>query len=292
MVKSSNSLSVGLLRIQAHLLHPEMIECFNHHQLHVSRFGLWTRQATAVVHITLRSWALVPEKGKFSTTREDDKIQLPEHLHKKDRVPRDMELKVSSIGMSTNEFGDFSKCSIVTDLIPPHAIETLGGEAQEIWDAFTHQPQTGRFLVFSLVLQLLCQGMVSRYKDAIDDFVTKTQLDQEVVSPQLPGGPGFKDLPVFRLSQPSYLQDPSKLQERDADAELRLRLWSLEALYKLSDTVSTTVKTITEAIADITKEINEVRVTPRPPWQTLTGQRPRGCGARNWKPLASRVSSL
>lgn len=36
-----------------------------------------------------------------------------------------------------------------------------------------------------------------------------------------------------------------------------MRLWSLEALYKLSDTVSTTVKTITEAIADITKEINE-----------------------------------
>lgn len=183
MVRSSHSLPVGLLRIFVHILHPEMIECFNHHQLHVSRFGLWTRQATAVVHITLRSWALVPEKGKFSATREDDKIRLPVHLHKKDRVPRDMELKVSSIGMSTNEFGDFSKCSIVTDLIPPDAIEALGEEAQEIWDAFTHQPQTGRFLVFSMVLQLLCQGMVSSYKVAIDDFVRKTQLDQQVVSP-------------------------------------------------------------------------------------------------------------
>jgi hypothetical protein len=184
VVRSSNSLPVGLLRVVVHVLHPEVIECFNHHQLHVSRFGLWTRQATAVVHITLRSWALVPERGKFSTTREDDKIQLPEHLHKQDRVPRDMELKVSSIGMSTNEFGDFSKCSIVTELISSKAIETLGEEAQEIWDAFTHQPQTGRFLVFSLVLQLLCQGMVSHYKEAIDDFVRKTQLDQQVVSPR------------------------------------------------------------------------------------------------------------
>lgn len=181
MVRSSNSLPVGLLRLLVHVLHPEMIQCFNHHQLHVSRFGLWTGQATAVVHITLQSWALVPEGGHFSATREGDKIRLPEHLYKKDRVPRDMELKVSSIGMSTNELGDFSKCSIVTDLIRPDAIEGLAEEAQEIWDAFTYQPQTGRFLVFSMVLQLLCQGMVSRYEDSINDFVRNTQLEQQVV---------------------------------------------------------------------------------------------------------------
>jgi hypothetical protein len=58
-----------------------------------------------------------------------------------------------------------------------------------------------------------------------------------------------------------------------------LSLWSLEALYKLSDTVSTTVKTITDAIADITKEIKEVSVTPRPPM--ADADRPKAPGTRS-----------
>jgi len=203
-VKTSGGLPTGLLRVLVHLLHPENLECFNHHQLHVSRFGLWTRQATAVVHITLRSWALVPHGGEFSATKEDDKIRLPDHLRKRGRVPQDMELKVSSIGMSTNEFGDFSKCSIVTDLIPPDVIDKLGEEAQEIWDAFTHQPQTGRFLVFSVVLGHLCRGMVAHYAEAIKDFVVKTQLEQQVVSlVQSWRGIEFRHLPPFPCHSPA-----------------------------------------------------------------------------------------
>ncbi|KAK1833618.1 hypothetical protein QBC39DRAFT_302450 [Podospora conica] len=86
VVRSSYSLPVGLLRILVHVLHPEMIECFNHHQLHVSRFGLWTRQVTAVVHITLRSWALQMCGNCNSTIDEMVHIallpqQLPEEGH-------------------------------------------------------------------------------------------------------------------------------------------------------------------------------------------------------------------
>jgi len=50
-----------------------------------------------------------------------------------------------------------------------------------------------------------------------------------------------------------------ELQGRDVDAELRLSLWSLEALYKMSNTLATSVGTVEEAIADINREIEQVR---------------------------------
>lgn len=159
-----------------------MAECFNNHQLKVSRFRLWTREQTVVVHITLRSWALTE---KFSATNNSDTIRLPDHLSHPDAKPADMELKVSSIGMSTNTFGDFSKCSIVTDLLQDERlIRSLGEQAQQIWDVFTHQPQTGRFVVFSVVLGLLCQRMVADYNDIMKNFLSNTQLQENSVSPQ------------------------------------------------------------------------------------------------------------
>ena len=225
----------GLLRLLVYVLHPEMAECFKNHLLRVSRFELWSRQETVVVHITLRSWSLVfPEKG-FSATKEDDRIYLPSNLHREDRDPlNSMELKVSSIGMSTNFLGDFSKCCIITDLIREEEINALGERAQEIWDGFTHQPQTGRFLVFSLVLGLICQAMVSHYADMITDFLVRTGLEEQI---------------------PSYLEDPSNLQRRDADVEVRFGLWSLEVLNKLAATMDESIGTIDEAIKSMKEAI-------------------------------------
>jgi len=166
-----------------------MIECFKNHQLRLSRFGLWTKQETVAVHITLRSWAARPHDVGFSATREDDKIHLPEYLVRKHHRTRDgkvnvdAELRVSSIGLSTNAFGDFSKCSVVTDLLTEGQIEELGQTAQEIWDTFTHQPQTGRLLVFSYVLALLCQQMVVDYNTLMTDFLAITQLERDEVGP-------------------------------------------------------------------------------------------------------------
>jgi len=255
LAEAAYELPPGLLRLLVHVLHPEVVECFKNHQLRVSRFGLWTRQETVVVHITLRSWAIKPKGSEFCAIREDDKIHLPPDLVRSYHNPSDMELKVSSIGMSTNEFGDFSKCSIISDLLQEKDINELGERAQEIWDGFTHQPQTGRFVVFSVVLGLLCQEMVANYNGIMDDFLKNTQLEQQLVtSHSLPNNRISAD----SLVQPSYLQNPAKLQERDADAELRLSLWNLEALYKLNNTVSASVKTIEGAITDINRQVEEV----------------------------------
>ena len=299
LARAAYKLPAGLLRLFVHVLHPEMIECFNNHHHRLPRFGRLMRQETMVVHITLRSWSLQPEKkdpgastspageeeepgpptgrglgpfrrptalavaasvrgwahrrgrghnaessrehlatGRDDKGYEEGKIEIPPNLLGvlAGKGPKPMELKVSSIGMSTTEFGDFSKCSIITDLIALKEIQQLGPQAQKIWDGFTHQPQTGRFLVFSLVLGHITRGMVRDYNQIIDDFLKETQLEKKM---------------------PSYIEDPQRLQQRDADAELRLSLWSLEALNKLSNTVSTSVRIISDAMAEITTEVSK-----------------------------------
>ncbi len=260
-----------------------MVECFNNHQLRVSRFGLWAKEKTVVVHITLRSWALENRHPQFSKVKEDEKIYLPDILVKLHNNPSHMGLKVSSIGMSTNQFGDFSKCSVVTDLLQDKDIKGLGEKAQKIWDGFTHQPQTGRFVVFSVVLGLLCQEIVADYHRIIDDLLDKTELEKEVVSASI----HFTKLTVVGganpRAQPSYLRDPKELRGRDADAELRSSLWRLEALYTLSNTVAMSVETIEEAIAGVKTEIEKVSAAivdiGARPWSDQSNT-PKGPGKR------------
>jgi hypothetical protein len=172
-----------------------MVDCFENHTLGVPRFVLQKR-STVVAHITLPSWCVkgsinqVVEKiakksndALVSLTNEDT-IALPPDLSdafKRDQkqanpqvAPPELELKVSSIGLSTNEFGDFSKCTIITDLLAANELEglkPLGESIQEIWDQFVHQPQTGRFVVFAVLLGLLCGRIAANYDSAVRDFV-------------------------------------------------------------------------------------------------------------------------
>jgi hypothetical protein len=91
--------------------------------------------------------------------------------------PSQVELNVSSFVIKTNDFGDFSKCSIISDIIPNPRLRRLGDEARIIWQRFIHQPQTARCLVFLLILGLLCQEMAGRFKEAIRYFVSIIHLN-------------------------------------------------------------------------------------------------------------------
>jgi len=93
-----------------------------------------------------------------------------------------VELRISSVAISTNRFGDFSRCSLITDRIGGDRLQHLGTMAQEICDKFTHQPQTGRFLVFCMILGELCQGLVCDYQSILDEFIRETLLDDKIVS--------------------------------------------------------------------------------------------------------------
>lgn len=87
-------------------------------------------------------------------------------------------LEISSVVLSTNPFGDFSKCTSISELIDKKQMETLVEKhAQIVWQKFIHQPQTGRCLVFLLILGKLCQKVVETYKESINRLTSILELD-------------------------------------------------------------------------------------------------------------------
>jgi hypothetical protein len=77
------------------------------------------------------------------------------------------ELEVASIIISTNAFGDFSKCTVISKLIEEEDMKVIVNEARKLWQKFIHQPQTARCLVFFLVLSKMCQQITKKYEKAI-----------------------------------------------------------------------------------------------------------------------------
>ena len=77
-------------------------------------------------------------------------------------------LKVSSISLATNDFGDFSKCLIISTIYTDRDMEKVAKKAQKLWQTFAHQPQTARCLVFLLLLGSLCKEMAKWYARAAD----------------------------------------------------------------------------------------------------------------------------
>jgi hypothetical protein len=77
-------------------------------------------------------------------------------------------LKVSSITLATNDFGDFSKCLIVSTIYNDHEVQKVAEKAKKLWKTFAHEPQTARCLVFLLLLGALCKQMAKSYGKAAE----------------------------------------------------------------------------------------------------------------------------
>lgn len=203
---AKNARSKTQLQLLAYVLHPESIDCLNSHILRVSEFSC-QKQDAWVARITLRSWSRqeLSQIGSAASpvpvnktgldrflSVEDDLITLPHHLEEPLRAVNNLsfdpttshcvDLKISSITLSSNAFGDFSKCSIISEIIPPDKLKKLGEDARELWQKFTYQPQTGRCLIFLMTLGLLCQEIARESRDAMDYFVRILDLDVSCAS--------------------------------------------------------------------------------------------------------------
>jgi len=86
-------------------------------------------------------------------------------------------LDVSSFVLDTNAFGDFSKCTIISAILPPYKLIQLSSETPKIWQEFIHQPHTARCHVFLLILGALCSEMGDRYRTAVKYVLNLPHVD-------------------------------------------------------------------------------------------------------------------
>jgi hypothetical protein len=79
-------------------------------------------------------------------------------------------LTASSVVLSTNAFGDFSKCTIVSENLAHEDSVQFAETARNLWLYFVHQPQTARCLVFLLGVGMMCKMLEKHYKEATKHF--------------------------------------------------------------------------------------------------------------------------
>jgi len=190
----NRTFSKHLLDLLVYVLHPSSAPCLGNHVLKFSRFSC-QRGETWVASITLRSWRVdrngpQPPGKSSQTSKDDEPIYLPTILKRvwqkaqNDRDQRrtpleklSFELDVSSIVISTNAFGDFSKSTIVSKLIGADDMHNIVQDTRKLWQKFIHQPQTARCLVFFLILGKICQQITRNYTAAIEELTAILELN-------------------------------------------------------------------------------------------------------------------
>jgi hypothetical protein len=165
-----------------------------------SRFACQAGNTGWVLSITVQSWRLrinpvpkPPTEKRPQTFRDDKPIDFPSYVEGdfKGLPPQyqfwgpfsnlRFEPDISTAILSTNAFGDFSKFTLVSKLLGDGEIKDIVDEARKLWQKFIHQPQTGRCLVFFLVLGKVCQLITNDYKEAIESLTCV--LEAQVIKP-------------------------------------------------------------------------------------------------------------
>ncbi|KAH6844634.1 hypothetical protein B0I37DRAFT_433101 [Chaetomium sp. MPI-CAGE-AT-0009] len=244
------------------VMHQESVDCLANHLLGFSRFFCHAEEPW-VARITLRSWHLDDSKpAKRGATskpeawanskKEDDPIQLPEKFQKAlkkldlDKYrehmkrPKRITLSLSSMVISTNPFGDFSKTTIVSNIVSGPKLRYAGNEAQELWRMFVHQPQTARCLVFLLFLGLFAQEIEKQYIDAADHLIGNWNLDDNLLGNEI-----------------------DNFEGKDSVETLNFIMWRLESLHKLQKSLDETVEAVSYAKSELFAQIYDKRTNKR-----------------------------
>ncbi|KAF7506295.1 hypothetical protein GJ744_011868 [Endocarpon pusillum] len=242
-----------LIPLLVYVIHPESTACLRNHILHNPQF-LCQKGNTWIASITLRSWLRSDKGADASATKsmlvpklpsDDDLISFPEEpTHakswyeenrnsNKNQMPDTFRRTISSIILSTNVFGDFSKCTIISEDISEDNLVTLVDASRTVWQKFIHQPQTARCLVFLLALGMMCSKLHCQYTNAIDQLAS------------------FVDFTTVFLSQEEWSEDHTSFRR------FKLGLWSLDSLYRLQKSLKASVDSLLEAKEELMQQIND-----------------------------------
>lgn len=244
----------GFLDYLIYVLQPRSTACLTNHVLNLSRFTCQKRDKWAA-SITLKTWypytfdedamssnektraqnliPLAPPLDKILQRPHRDQTHLYFHRSKFLKSHRLMLspktgllLKVSSISLATNDFGDFSKCLIISTIYTDRDVEKVACKAQTLWQTFAHQPQTARCLVFLLLLGSLCKEMAKWYARSAElltdtPTVTDTHAPRGASTGNSGAASGKKSNAYIPIFDP-YINDPAKFLEMlDNNRELK-----------------------------------------------------------------------
>jgi hypothetical protein len=163
-----------------------------------------------------------------------------------------VEDRATTIVMTSNNLGDFTKCTIISRIIDEECMVQFSKTAVEIWNAFVHQPQTTRCLVFLLLLGLTCESLAKKYEDIHD--VLNNELGLSVSSPQ-PTGCKI----AYFDRQTRVLEDTLRWTDSEKVViYLKQSLWALKALQFFHDTLTDSLNKISEARNEMLTQINMV----------------------------------
>lgn len=89
--------------------------------------------------------------------------------------------QVSSFVLATNSFGDFSMCTIISQLVTSDDLkDVIAPRAEKVWRLLVHQPQTGRCLVFFEVLKVVTRKITLQYREALNTLESVLNLDVRI----------------------------------------------------------------------------------------------------------------
>ncbi|GAB1319395.1 hypothetical protein MFIFM68171_09605 [Madurella fahalii] len=181
-----------------YVLHPEVVTGLNHHVLCLSRF-LCQKRSTWVSTITLKAWSVKPTEMSFNAgmipqiespgvveflvqgefERHKSKVQH-ENMN---MIPLTKTLaifqRLSTVTMSTNFSGDFSKCTIISNLLEDSHVSETANRIRGLWQQFVHRPQTARCLAFLLILRELSKAIRQEYDRSIEEINNNIVSDKD-----------------------------------------------------------------------------------------------------------------
>lgn len=166
-------LSRPIVEAFVYMWHTEAKSCFDAHLGTVPKYFCSRKGDQWRATITLRYWTPDPPFGFVDQPIQDKNalgfeeqspITLPENSGDK------FDIKLfpgsSSIVLSTNAFGDFGQCSVISDIVRPDKAVRACEIAQEIWQKFIHQPQSARCLIYLVLLGYNCEAAAEEYEKA------------------------------------------------------------------------------------------------------------------------------
>ncbi|KAI1113543.1 hypothetical protein F5Y14DRAFT_417551 [Nemania sp. NC0429] len=253
-VLNITKLTESIVQILVFVIHPEAATGLSNHVLHVPRFSLLTGP-TWTTSITLGSWRLTDHRlvalEQWSVLMANEFIELPKELKSglKDEhsafsflktLSSGVSFAISSVMLSTNAFGDFSRCTIISERVGNDSksdqdeLGELVEISNETWQVFVHQPQTARCLVFLHALGMLCNRLCENYRRTIAEFASSVEATD-----------------AFLLKEGDWTHDNSSL------VHFQGILWSLDCFYKFQNSLKASFSSILDAKRELLGQIQE-----------------------------------